>query len=808
MTLRAPTSMPSAPGPAATPAISSARRWVRRPLAPKLVTLLAVASVIVIVAWQMDPSLVLANTTTTGGDTGAHVGLAGYLKSNLLPGLHLTGWYPGAYDGLPLYTFYFPMADLAAAVMGYVIPFNIAFKLATLLGSFLLPVAAWAFGRLAGLERPRPAVLALATLPFLFDQSYTIYGGNLYSTLAGEYSYSLGLSIALVFLGVVVYGMRTGRLRALGAVLLASCALCHLVPAMFAMAGVAVIFVLSPPSWRRLWWILTSVGTGLLLIAFWAVPFVLEQAYTTNMGWLNVTTYAQLLAPNGNRWALALAAVGLVAALLRRHRPMVLFAVLAVLAAAAVVLDPQGKLYNTRFVPLWWICVYLLAGYAVAETGVVLATVWRHMRARVWAADVADAVAAGEAAGLPAASSQLMAERMTRVRRPQFRWAPGAVGVPLASLALALVATLPPLLVAATTSLNIGPIHLKPNNVRYWAEWNYSGYERKPAWPELQALVRTMEGVAARDGCGRAFWEYNPGLNRFGTPMAPMLLPYWTDGCIDSQEGLLFESASTTPYHFIDQAELSEQPSEAVVASTTGIRYQPAPDVHLGVEHLRLLGVRYFLASSPSIQAQADVDPGLQLVASTGPWHSLSNGQQYTTTWNVYEVKDTAIVSPLAETPVVLQGVGETQNSWLPVAQAWFADPSRWNQQMVDHGPADWPRADAAAAVSGRGLPAEPLPAVQVSDVQVGTDTVRFHVDRVGVPVVVRVSYFPAWQASGAQGPWRAMPNMMVVVPTAHDVVLHYGTPPAALLGLVLSAVGVASLVVLVARRRSGITVP
>ncbi|MHB8328949.1 MAG: hypothetical protein ACYDD6_04895, partial [Acidimicrobiales bacterium] len=187
---------------------------------------------IAVTVWQLDPALLLAPTTTTGGDTGAHVALAGFLKSTLLPHLHVTGWDPGAYDGFPLYSFYFPLPDLLAAGLGYVIPFTIAFKLVTILGSLTLPVAAWAFGRLAGLERPRPAVLAIATLPFLFDQTFTIYGGNLYSTLAGEYAFSLGLSGALVFLGVVIRGLRTGRLRVTAALLLAFCVLCHLVAAL------------------------------------------------------------------------------------------------------------------------------------------------------------------------------------------------------------------------------------------------------------------------------------------------------------------------------------------------------------------------------------------------------------------------------------------------------------------------------------------------------------------------------------------------------------------------------------------------
>ena len=84
-----------------------------------------------------------------------------------------------------------------------------------------LPLAAWAFGKLAGLRAPGPGCLAAATLPYLFEPSFTIYGGNLLSTLAGEFSYSLGLSFALVFLGVVARGLHTGRLRALAAVLLA-----------------------------------------------------------------------------------------------------------------------------------------------------------------------------------------------------------------------------------------------------------------------------------------------------------------------------------------------------------------------------------------------------------------------------------------------------------------------------------------------------------------------------------------------------------------------------------------------------------
>jgi uncharacterized membrane protein len=81
-----------------------------------------------------------------------------------------------------------------------------------------------------------------------------------------------------------------------------------------------------------------------------------------------------------------------------------------------------------------------------------------------------------------------------------------------------------------------------------------------------------------------------------------------------------------------------------------------------------------------------------------------------------------------------------------------------------------------------------------VSSVSTSNNTVRFHVSRIGTPVEVKVSYFPNWKASGAIGPWRTASNMMVVVPTSHDVVLQYGTSGADRIGWTLTAAGVLAL--------------
>ena len=65
-----------------------------------------------------------------------------------------------------------------------------------MLGSVLMPITAYAMGRLFRAPRPIPAALAIATLPFLFDATFTIDGGNLFSTMAGEYAFSLSLALA------------------------------------------------------------------------------------------------------------------------------------------------------------------------------------------------------------------------------------------------------------------------------------------------------------------------------------------------------------------------------------------------------------------------------------------------------------------------------------------------------------------------------------------------------------------------------------------------------------------------------------
>ena len=91
---------------------------------------------------------------------------------------------------------------------------------------------------------------------------------------------------------------------------------------------------------------------------------------------------------------------------------------------------------------------------------------------------------------------------------------------------------------------------------------------------------------------------------------------------------------------------------------------------------------------------------------------------------------------------------------------------------------------------------------VAISDVELGEQSVSFSVDRVGVPVLVRVSYFPNWKVDGATGPYRVAPNMMVVVPTENDVRLEFSSSNMDRLAYGLTLVGFGTVMVTYRRQR------
>jgi hypothetical protein len=732
-----------------------------------IVSLVVVAVCTIFVFVELQPSKLLLNTTTAGGDMGAHVWLPQFVKEHLLPSLRIDGWAPDWYEGFPALTYYFPLPMFAIAIISYVIPYNIAFKLVTVAGLLTLPLACWAFGRLSRMRFPGPPCLAVGAVAYEFGREFTIYGGNIASTMAGEFSFSISLSFAVLFLGVVARGLQTGRMRAIAAVLLACTAFSHILPTFFAVGGAAVLF-LQHRDLRRARWLFPVLVVGGLVTAVWSLPFEYRLPYATNMGYQKITTYLSSLFPAHDLWLFLLAAVGLCLSLARRRSMGTWLGIMLVLGAFVFRVAPQARLWNARVLPFWFLCLYLLAAVALAEVATLVV----------------------EAVGTWSATPRSLLPIPIVVLLIGLAW----VGYPLRILPGGHTE-------AATGSYSWLGISSKDQSyLPGWVSWNYSGYQSagKPRRDEYFALMAAMRQIGQDPslGCGRALWQYEPELNDMGTPDALMLLPYWTNGCIGSEEGLYYESSASTPYHFLNVAELSQQPANPMA----GLDYPSTYDVTEGVEHLQIEGVKYFMAETPAIEAKANADPSLTLIKKVGPYPvTYTTGTTRTVeqrTWDIYEVADTQLVTPLVNQPVVVKDLGRSETDWLAASEDWYLHPADWATYETASGPKSWAR----VPTGDNDLPQKPLPHVTVSAIHEGTESISFDVDRTGVPVLVKTSYFPNWAASGAGEVYRVSPNLMLVVPTSHHVTLNYGYTPVDWFGFILTLLGLAGVVELARR--------
>jgi hypothetical protein len=242
-----------------------------------------------------------------------------------------------------------------------------------------------------------------------------------------------------------------------------------------------------------------------------------------------------------------------------------------------------------------------------------------------------------------------------------------------------------------------------------------------------------------------------------------------------------------------------------------GIKYRSQDDFALGVRWLQVLGIRYLAVHSSQAKAKADADPRLRLVTT-----SPDVDRQPPNGWSFYRVAGTDLVEPLRYRPVVVDGFDRRDQAacrqrlvetgldakslhlhqWQDcIGVPWFDDPKALDRPLVDDGPASWQRAGTASA---RGRVKQRLPRVRVSDIRSTDDEISFRVSRTGVPVMVKASWFPNWRVDGAEGPYRATPNYMVVVPTQREVTLQYGTTSAEWLGRLGTLAGVVGVGLLV----------
>lgn len=703
---------------------------------------------------NLRPDLIFADTRPITGDIVVHNGLVGAVTRHLWDHGLFSGWSMQWSAGFPLYRFYISLPALLVALFDVVLPAAVALKLVTALSLVAVPIACWALARWMGLAPLTQALFAVASLVALFDSSQNNAGGNIGSTVLGEFPYEWGMVCALLAIGLFASGVRGPRRWAIAGLLLAVTALCHPIAAIVVSVGLVCQVAVRPRSeWRAA--AVSVAASGLvaaLVAAYWYIPFVWYGNAAISGDFTKRVNYRTFLFPY-SWWIELVIAVLVVAAVVgaiaRRERTTLGLVLTTLACLLIVVFIPQGPLYNMRFAPYWNLFRLLLAAVGVSTLAQLLAP----LRSRV--GELAVGVVTLLSITFVIAWNQATLPFEHRTISSQGDWN-----------------------LTYSSKWIVGP-ERRLTVSQQWQAVTFAGMERGPNYGEWEELIRTLRSTSSTEGCGRLAYEFSPG-GWYGSRYDMQLIPSETDGCVSVVNGLVTGSPVSN-LQFVAETSWSIQGERYI----GGLPYEAGPDLDVAVRYLRELGADYFVAYSPDIVSVASKTEGLSVIRSFGRW-------------TLYRVEGTQLVEPLAAQPIVDSSI-DAKKPWADASMQWFIAARPELRRFSPDGPSSWQRDSWKNAEAPLLDGAAGDASVKVTDVQLGEDSVRFHIDKVGVPVMVRVSWYPTWQVEGADGPWRVAPNWMVVVPTDNDVVLRSEAGGMETFSSVLTVIGLLSIVGLAA---------
>jgi hypothetical protein len=687
--------------------------------------LVVVAELLVIKA--VSPASLFSRTLPLGADNSGHPYAIQLMAEQLKHG-SLTGWGNGWLSGAPNGVFYPWIADVVAAVLSWVLPLAVAYKLMVVATVAVVPISAFIAARWGGLARPFPVLFAIFTLPQLFDVSCRICGGSVWSTMTGEYAYQLGIALGLLAIGSTAKALRGNGSLGVPALMLALALLAHPVTALWTSVAVGLMVVVHAARERQvpIRWVVSAV-VGLLLSTAWWLPFLAYRSFTPQPIFVKTTMYTFALFPSSGLWEAVLALlalVGLIAAL--RTKSLFVWALVGVTAIALVAFFalPTSQLPNFRAVPLWFTGRWLLVAFGSYDLAVRCKRYFtaldpnRLVPALALAAVI---VLQGIPWGLLPGEHYVPATGSSDAQGRQ-HW----------------------------LGLSLPGIGQSIQPAQQDAGYTYD----KASRASYPSTIRMLKRVAATHGCGRIAVDEGGAQEPYFLQLHLMdQISLLTNGCLSYVVGTRGDSSLTFPRAVSTMSLISQQPEE------------PMPDVPYfhyslaqGIPRAALLGLSYYITYDDVGNKAASQSSDLSLRAT-------NDGI------DVWQVRDAALVAPLVHEP---ERVG------LPAGLRWqsYYLAQELNDDYGDvlyspNGPANWPKVTAAESETATST-TKLLPSNVVSHVVESNGTITFDVTAPGVPVIVRTTYFPGWHVSGASRPYRATPDYMIVIPTRTHVTMTY----------------------------------
>ncbi len=739
---------------------------------------------------RFDLKLLFTDTILTGGDTASWYQVLHTLKTDFLPHGRLFGFSQSNFFGYLEGQHYFVLPFLSAALLGYFMPLTVALKLATVAGGFALPLTMFiAAASITGRKRAGAIASALSLL-FLFNESYTIFGGNWLSTFAGEFSFSWGIAL-LPLLVASVFQDFSGGARKEGAAprgrsrgirsgfLLGLIGLCHFfvfMPAFFlpffAAFGLAPRLFKkprgkanrkrassdanaessSPTAPETTLRILVTYVTAFLTMAFWLLPMATTRAWAQPISMIWRFASLKDFARQTQAWIWApLAAVFLAIACARRAgrelRSFMAFALYALAACAFLFYAAPGLgMPDIRFIPT----VLLVCALG-------LAVIMERLLARLG------------------------------MREPGGKAAERKAGP------FALDAALPSAAGFLLTAVLCAAVPFMARNAPSWFRWNYSGYEARTEWPALQEMGERYRGTTDD---GRFLWEKQDQRDNkdFGSERGFENLSLFTGH--PTSEGIHYGSSMMARAATYLQSSYSQNPVDPEAE-----RIYSIVDPASWPGRFSLLNTRYIVTHSEKITGLFAASADFSLDAKIGKFSVFS-----------YEGYPGHYVQamPADAISIVDEGAGGFKSDYYrffreyelypyPFVAGKFADAKL--RALAKGSGGLWRNYDeyrgvylAKAALAGAAGAAAPAAAQKpaaaasaVSNEHVDNFRISFDTSAPGTPHYIKVSYAPGWKSRGGERIYPAAPGFMLVIPAAGRVELEYGRTPWEILGIVLT---------------------
>ena len=673
--------------------------------------------------------LVFQNNTPTGGDMGAHIVAIDTFIKDFMPNFQISGWSNDWFAGYPLYYFYFPLPAIITFFLDLIFPFGVAFKLMIIISSIIV---VYSIEKLLRKDSNRFSSFgASAGLFYIFTESFTIYGGNLASTLAGQFSFAYSLAFANLSIFYLIKSNNKLRFP-ISSFFLSLCLLSHIIPFIIYLPIYGFYWLLKKGDFNQK---IISITIFFALVSRWFASLFINLEFTTNMSYTPFSRLEDLI--KEDILPIIFILVALIISKLKdliKYKSFNLFELYLVISSILLYFFvPEGALWNGRLIPFFNIGVIFILFKAIEifvddlnlyQQGInVLTTIF--FTGTIYCLYIFYDKWSSNQSYLNLYIPIIFLISLFAIFN--FRNVVIQINVLIVSIVLSTVSFLP-----------------------HWLNWNFTGYEGKNQWSEIENLYSKLENLEP----GRIMWEPNSDMNKYGTPMTLMTIPYFTNHT--SMEGLYFDSSVTTPFHFISVSGLAKRPSNPV----GGLSYINN-QFDQGVEYLNDLGIDYFISYTEEIEIKAMNSQKLTLLFSSEPFSVFKVNSSKVEL--IYQ--DIEIFSKVNTQDGILSSIFRDTdiNNFFEKAYESFDELD--NKRVIE-------------VTNGTLIESSKRNDLQIADLNITNERISFFTNSPGELHLIKVSYFPNWTISNGKGPFRTSPSFMSVIPNEEYVEINFEKTP------------------------------